>query len=299
MKSERTPEVVLLVVETATGDAAEERALRQVVNGTLGLDARGRYWHVERLFPPVGAEPSDLDRYFRVSGSIDAPPHLFEQAAFELAYRLSEAGRLRVEPDLPSSSFAPPPAEDFLEAAAGPEHHLPASDSHTWALEAVHCPEAWELPPPEGGASRGEGVIIAHPDTGYTNHRAIDIAAFDLRLDWDILSNDDDATDPLETRGGFPLVNPGHGTSTASVLAGRLLESREGAAPRATIVPLRTIKSVVQVFDSDVARAVDYARRIGTYVVSMNEPWRNRFSRVAGCHRLRRRRWAHRARRRR
>jgi subtilisin family serine protease len=54
------------------------------------------------------------------------------------------------------------------------------------------------------------------------------------------------------------------------VLAARKVSSIEGVAPKATVVPLRTIKSVVQVLDSDVARAVDYARQIGSHVVSMS-----------------------------
>lgn len=266
MSLERTSDVILLVVEAETGDTAEELALRLAVRRTLGVDDQGSPWHVERLFSTTGPETSDLDRYFRVSGSVDAPSHHFEQAAFELAYRLSDATDFHVEPDLPSSSFAPP---DFTEATEA-EVHLPGSEPHDWALGAIRCREAWQLPPKPGGKSRGEGVTIAHPDTGYTDHRAARAAAFDLRRDRDFLANDDDALDPLDTWTARPLVNPGHGTSTASVLGARKVTSIEGVAPKATIVPLRTIKSVVQVFDSDVARAVDYARQIGAHVVSMS-----------------------------
>jgi subtilisin family serine protease len=267
---ERTSDVILLVVETNTGDAGEELFLRRAVSDTLGLDDSGRPWYVERLFPATGPEPDALDRYFRVSGSVDAPPQRFEQAAFELAYRLSDATGFHVEPDLPSSSFAPP-EPDFAEAL-GPERtlHLPGSEPRDWALDTIRCREAWELPPGPGGTTHGEGTVIAHPDTGYTDHPDAGVAAFDLRRDRDLLGNDDDASDPLDTWRARPFVNPGHGTSTASVLAGRLVTNIEGVAPRATVVPLRTIKSVVQVFDSDVARAVDYARRIGAHVVSMS-----------------------------
>jgi subtilisin family serine protease len=173
-----------------------------------------------------------------------------------------------VEPDLPSSSFAPP-EPDFTEALEA-EVHLPGSEPHAWALDAIRCRSAWQLPPEPGGASQGEGITIAHPDTGYTDHRDARADTFDLRRDRDFLANDDDALDPLDTFTARPLVNPGHGTSTASVLAARKVTSIEGVAPKTTIVPLRTIKSVVQVFDSDVARAVDYARQIGAHVVSMS-----------------------------
>lgn len=268
MSPVRTSDVILLVVEAETGDAAEELALRLAVRRTLGVDDQGNPWRVERLFRATGPEATALDRYYRVSGSVDAPPHRFEQAAFELAYRLSDVTGFHVEPDLPSSSFAPP-EPDFTEALEA-EVHLPGSEPHAWALDAIRCRSAWQLPPEPSGASQGEGITIAHPDTGYTDHRDARADTFDLRRDRDFLANDDDALDPLDTFTARPLVNPGHGTSTASVLAARKVTSIEGVAPKATIVPLRTIKSVVQVFDSDVARAVDYARQIGAHVVSMS-----------------------------
>ena len=264
----RTSDVILLVVEAETGDAAEELALRLAVRRTLGVDDQGNPWRVERLFRATGPEATALDRYYRVSGSVDAPPHRFEQAAFELAYRLSDVTGFHIEPDLPSSSFAPP-EPDFTEALEA-EVHLPGSEPHAWALDAIRCRSAWQLPPEPGGASQGGGITIAHPDTGYTDHRDARADTFDLRRDRDFLANDDDALDPLDTFTARPLVNPGHGTSTASVLAARKVTSIEGVAPKATIVSLRTIKSVVQVFDSDVARAVDYARQIGAHVVSMS-----------------------------
>jgi len=260
--------VILLVVEAEKGDAAEELALRLAVRRTLGVDDQGNPWRVERLFRATGPEATALDRYYRVSGSVDAPAHRFEQAAFELAYRLSDVTGFHVEPDLPSSSFAPP-EPDFTETLEA-DVHLPGSEPHAWALDAIRCRSAWQLPPEPGGASQGEGITIAHPDTGYTDHRDARADTFDLRRDRDFLANDDDALDPLDTFTARPLVNPGHGTSTASVLAARKVTSIEGVAPKTTIVPLRTIKSVVQVFDSDVARAVDYARQIGAHVVSMS-----------------------------
>jgi subtilisin family serine protease len=264
----RTSDVILLVVEAETGDAAEELALRLAVRRTLGVDDQGNPWGVERLFRATGPEATALDRYYRVSGSVDAPSHRFDQAAFELAYRLSDVTGFHVEPDLPSSSFVPP-GPDITEALEA-EVHLPGSEPHAWALDAVRCRSAWQLPPEPGGASQGEGISIAHPDTGYTDHRDARADTFDLRRDRDFLANDDDALDPLDTFTARPFVNPGHGTSTASVLAARKVTSIEGVAPKATIVPLRTIKSVVQVFDSDVARSVDYARQIGAHVVSMS-----------------------------
>lgn len=41
-----------------------------------------------------------------------------------------------------------------------------------WPLEFCNVKEAWSLPLPEHGRgkAKGEGIIILHPDTGYTNH---------------------------------------------------------------------------------------------------------------------------------
>jgi serine protease len=43
-----------------------------------------------------------------------------------------------------------------------------------------------------------------------------------------------------------------------------------GVAPRADLVPIRAVESVVQFFDSDVARAVEHARLVNCHVVSMS-----------------------------
>ena len=43
-----------------------------------------------------------------------------------------------------------------------------------------------------------------------------------------------------------------------------------GVAPGALVVPLRAVESVVQLFDSDVARAVEHARLTGCHIVSIS-----------------------------
>ena len=139
MSPVRTSDVILLVVEAETGDAAEELALRHTVQRTFGVDDKGSPWRVERLFRATGPETTNLDRYFRVSGSVDAPSHRFEQAAFELAYRLSDATGFHVEPDLPSSSFAPP-EPDFTEAsgaAVRPRVRAPSLRTPTLVIRII------------------------------------------------------------------------------------------------------------------------------------------------------------------
>jgi hypothetical protein len=118
----------------------------------------------------------------------------------------------------------------------------------------------------------GTGIRVGHPDSGFTNHFALG-SPVDQASDWDVIDNDDDATDPLRPPPVVrqPLPNPGHGTSTASIILGRGDGARfSGVAPAAALVSFRATESVVQVFDSDVADAVRRARLAGCHVVSMS-----------------------------
>jgi Subtilase family len=273
-KPDREATFLRLLVEAPSGDDRQEAALRRSVAETLGLDAIGRPWRVGRLFEPIGGQVDPaLTRFFEVTGHVVATPtYPLQKLGFELAYGLAARGVGTVQPDLPSSAFAPDPAPDLpaelgLRAADASAGHLPGTDAPTWALDSIRCRDAWTV---AAGAAMGAGIVIGQPDTGFTDHPELGADALDLTRDWDVLRNDDDARDPLERRWWFPLDSPGHGTSTASVIVSREQFRVTGAAPRATLMPLRTVKSVVQVFDGDVAKAVDRAHRTGCHVISMS-----------------------------
>jgi subtilisin family serine protease len=274
-KPDREATFLRLLVEAPSGDDQQEAALRRVVRETLRLDAIGRPWRVARLFEPIGGQVDPaLTRFFEVTGYVVATPtYPLQKLGFELAYGLAGRGVGAVQPDLPSGAFAPDPAPDLpaepgLRAADASSQHLPGTDVPTWALDNIRCRDAWTVPP--GSAAMGAGIVIGQPDTGFTDHPELGDNALDLTRDWDLLRDDDDAHDPLEHRWWFPLDSPGHGTSTASVIVSREQLRVTGAAPRSTLVPLRTVKSVVQVFDGDVAKAVDRAHRTGCHVISMS-----------------------------
>lgn len=274
-KPDREATFLRLLVEAPSGDDQQEAALRRVVRETLRLDAIGRPWRVARLFEPIGGQVDPaLTRFFEVTGYVVATPtYPLQKLGFELAYGLADRGVGAVQPDLPSGAFAPDPAPDLpaepgLRAADASSQHLPGTDVPTWALDNIRCRDAWTVPP--GSAAMGAGIVIGQPDTGFTDHPELGDNALDLTRDWDLLRDDDDAHDPLERRWWFPLDSPGHGTSTASVIVSREQLRVTGAAPRSTLVPLRTVKSVVQVFDGDVAKAVDRAHRTGCHVISMS-----------------------------
>lgn len=171
----------------------------------------------------------------------------------------------RAEADLPVRAFTDLRGVEFVGAPGFP----PGSEVSRWARDAIRCEEAWAIEP-----TRGEGIRIGHPDTGYTLHPNLGADALDFTRDRDFLDNDDDALDPLVSPDDspWPLPFPGHGTTTASVMVGRGSEATGivGVAPGAIIVPLRAVESVIQLFDSDVARAVDHARLTGCHVISIS-----------------------------
>ncbi len=171
----------------------------------------------------------------------------------------------RAEADLPVNAFIGNPAEARALGVSLP----PGSESSRWARDVIRCDEAWAIAP-----ERGAGIRIGHPDTGYTLHPNLGRDALDLATDRDVIDNDDDALDPLVSPDDspWPLPFPGHGTTTASVMVGRGSEDAGivGVAPRSTVVPLRAVESVIQLFDSDVARAVEHARVTGCQVISIS-----------------------------
>ena len=259
--------------EGMTRKAESERYLRQAVHRQLGpADVTGDSWKLERLFG--NTRPLELRRWWVVTGAIPAVP-AYDQSrvAYDLATRLAQDADLAVEPDVPSTAFGPESdavTQPLEEAADDDRQDLPCSRAKTWFLDAVRAREAWALPPEPSGRNRGEGIRIGHIDTGYSDHPELERSALNLSLDYDVIDGDDDARDPLR-RGFFGVLeSPGHGTSTGSVIAGRERGEISGVAPAATLVPFRAIKSVVQVLDADVARAVNLARERGCHMISMS-----------------------------
>jgi Subtilase family len=109
------------------------------------------------------------------------------------------------------------------------------------------------------GAQAGQGVRIAHLDTGYDPaHRSLPAnMRHDLERNFVDAARPRDATD---TTGSGALNNPGHGTGTLGLLAGRAFDSVAalGGAPAAEIVPIRVADSVILFYNSAIAKALDY-----------------------------------------
>jgi serine protease len=154
------------------------------------------------------------------------------------------------------------------------EAPLPCATAPDWSLALCRVRDGWALTPPDGGQRFGAGIIVGHPDTGYTKHAEIWSANpvhNRLLIDRgrDFFGN---AADPVDTLTGN---NPGHGTTTASVIMsdapdGATSPFVAGVAPMAQLVPLRVTDTVVIFTWGRLAEAIRYAADQGFHVISMS-----------------------------
>jgi len=233
------------------------------------------------LFGGFGDQPKGVGqglerfRLLRIPGvalsDLPGPP-------FPLAYAIADTlGLVSAEPDLETDFFPDGPLrEEGLEFFGGsltdcwaPDADDPTHgglDNMYWALDKIKARAAWEYSETNGGqASYGQGVRVYQPDTGVSEHQELEPGMLRRDIGWNFVEQQADPLDPLQ--GGH---NPGHGTGTASVVASRVAGRMAGSAPKAELVPVRCITSVVRFNQSPVAAAVDFARRSGGHVITMS-----------------------------
>lgn len=149
--------------------------------------------------------------------------------AWRIVYAVRDAkGVATAEPSWYVESRAEEEGDvDGLEGSSGGSDTL----SRTWAPDLIEVEDAWKVPPAPGGQSRGGGIRVAHPDSGYTRHPELweRAGALDVGAGKDYV---DDDPDPLD-EDGF------HGTGTASVLMSGEQAQVVGVAPDATLIPFR------------------------------------------------------------
>jgi serine protease len=222
-----------------------------------------------RVAPLSALEPRVLvaelpGRVFTDDGTAFAAAHALEEE-FDLA---------AAEPDLPTDLF--PEMLPSTDAKDPPREGLdgfppgcwapgqPELDRDPlWAIKAMRVPEAWAFSEARQRPSRGEGVVVAQPDTGITRHAELEDVV--SAPGFDVLSGDADPTDPLDQGG-----NPGHGTATASVVVSPETRVISGTAPRARHMPIRAIESVIRITQVSVARAIDWAVEHDAHVITMS-----------------------------
>lgn len=157
------------------------------------------------------------------------------------------------------------------------EAHLPESLHPEWSIEAIHARDAWNKFFPDASRPPGHGVVIGHPDTGYSDHPELEGRIVSTK-GYDFLYDDADAHDDLERPLVTPVPNPGHGTGTASAIVSPQGSAGKypgggwvtGVAPGAEIIPLRTAYSVVLWSTLNLARAIEYATNEGAHVISIS-----------------------------
>jgi len=165
----------------------------------------------------------------------------------------------------------------LARSALVPEKHLPESDDCEWSVKMCRAREAWARSDAKPGAvARGAGIVVAHPDTGYTEHPEIfDPARLLVGESFDFIVGTAGALDPLEGE------NPSHGTSTGSVIMSSAgpppgaAAFVTGIAPGVSLVPLRVSDSVIHFSYANLCAALYYAVAHGYHVVSMSlgGPW--------------------------
>jgi Subtilase family len=222
---------------------------------------------VKPLFDNVDSEkdPEELRRFFFVIYPPDS--RLAAQNPWDIAYRAEGSELIAdAEPDLDHVLAVGTKRSGFCF-----EH--PSDPPKAWALNMIHAGKAWEVEP----RKYGKGIRICHPDTGWADHADLDHDRLELSSALDLIDGSSDGHDPLNYQG--LLLHPGHGTATGSVIisgggvqgdATTAPGEITGVAPAASLIPIRTAKSTVQVFDSDLARAVRHSTLVRGDVISMS-----------------------------
>ena len=138
---------------------------------------------------------------------------------------------------------------------------LPRSGTFAWQLDD----DKSQLRRARSEAGTTSTIRIAHLDTGYDEHHSTLPQHLRRNLQKNFVDDqpDNDARDP-----NVPGGNPGHGTGTLSILAGRQFNFSNGdyqfneilgGAPDAEVIPVRVGKSVIQLLTSNIAKGINYA----------------------------------------
>jgi subtilisin family serine protease len=238
------------------GARFELEPLFTVPGTAIGLAGTAATWHVAR---PVSAA--------------DAPTAWDIAHALRLTSGLARAEVL-VEPDLEQEWPYEHPRARQTRGAPGAAETC-TFDDQVASLPRVEHRFAWQLDDERTQLRRarasvsngGPTIRVVHLDTGYDEQHATTPANLRTDLQKNFVHGEDEG-DARDRGTGGPLKNPGHGTGTLGILAGKHLRFSSGGyafddllggAPRAEVVPVRVGTSVIQIRTSSVARGIGYA----------------------------------------
>jgi hypothetical protein len=191
-----------------------------------------------------------------------------------------------VEPDFvqsfPYKLPEPKSLESALEAAEACQQRLNDPD---WAT--VDAQFGWHLGDnfsqlkaardALGDPGDSQRILIGILDTGYDPGHA----SLPLHMHYEFARNftgDGSNTNATDPGSSFPLNNPGHGTATLALLAGKIINRTTiplfndfiGGAPYAQVVPIRIADSVIHFHTSAMAQGIEYAANSGCQVISIS-----------------------------
>jgi hypothetical protein len=123
-----------------------------------------------------------------------------------------------------------------------------------------------------------ERITIAHLDTGYRQNHAVLPQFLDPLDARSFVPGDPDPNSAVDPGIGGLGKNPGHGSGTMSLLAGKVFDATPfggtsgpvGGAPFARIIPVRVANSVVEFANSSIAQGIQYAIDKNVEVLSMS-----------------------------
>lgn len=198
--------------------------------------------------------PSELARFFRFESNEN-------RNIWDIAADLLEVhGVIEADPVLQSIGVAQKGAYDS-------DDDYPQEEISTlWNHQATNFLEARQLV----DKSAPVNIKIGQLDTGYTRHPGIKDR---LNPGWDFLDNDNDPFDPLMD--DKLLQQPGHGTSTGSVIIGSGFQPnpssiQNGVWPDVKFQSYRIARSVIHIFHSHIGAAICKAVDDGCNVVTLS-----------------------------
>ncbi|MBL8169030.1 MAG: S8/S53 family peptidase [Acidobacteria bacterium] len=276
-----------------TRQASDASQVKEQARRAFGLGPQDTGISVETLY-----QNFKTDRYFVVRLEISRQET--NRQLFQLARALkTQCNFASVQPEQflerpqeqPNtfSIFSPVDPHDLQE-------QLP--NDTEWPLTTMNVKAAWRESLKQGRPAQGEGIVIAHPDSGWNHHRELDEAQIDSQRSHNVLTGQTGPNAALHDFGGnLTEWNRTHGTCTSSIMVSA--EARPGttvitslptalgdpvrgtnvgltgAAPKATILPIRCINTVVLISDRELARAIEYAikERVDVISISLGGPF--------------------------
>lgn len=255
------------------------------------------------------------DEYYNVT--INTPVEFFSNEKLKLAKALNSLGDFKstVPNDAPYKppkkddvAFRPAPKSEYCCCCCDGEHQRAEEDKTDadrpvfsgvpndteWHLKQTRVFEAWKLTPPATGKQKGEGIIVAHPDTGWREHTEYKPGTENILRDlyFDVRENKkgtNASQHPVVPQ--IPPFFPTHGTGTGCILASKEAGGKTivdhipadhgkptrsdvritGVAPNASIIPIRCVDGPILLgTDTNLQKAIEYAIEQKVHVISIS-----------------------------